>query len=240
MSMTPDASPAPGQRSVQDMLARWPWFQNLAAPHQERLTRACFHRDIAADGFACRANEPVEHWIGVIEGLARISVMKEDGRSAGLAGVPSGGWFGEGSLLKDEPRRYDVICLRDSRIIYMPAETFHWLRNTSFVFADFLMNQLNERLGQMIATIEHQRLLDPEGRLAGCLASMYHPQLYPDADHNLGLSQTELGLLTGLSRQRVNQALRKLEDAGLVTVAYGSVRVESLEGLRAFSGIAEK
>ena len=26
----------------------------------------------------------------------------------------TGGWFGEGSLLKDEPRRYDIVALRDS------------------------------------------------------------------------------------------------------------------------------
>jgi hypothetical protein len=57
------------------MLARWPWFQSLAASHQERLIHECFHRDIATEGFACRANEPVAHWIGVIHGLAKICVM---------------------------------------------------------------------------------------------------------------------------------------------------------------------
>lgn len=236
----PASAPDQERHSVRGMLARWPWFQQLDAQHQDRLLQCCYYQDLPVDGFACRAGEPVEHWIGVIHGLARMSVVSEEGRATSLAGVPGGGWFGEGSLLKDERRRYDVICLRDSRIIYMPAETFHWLRNTSHAFTSFLMHQLNERLGQMIATIEHQRLRDPEGRLAGCLASMYHPQLYPDAEHQLDLSQAELGLLTGLSRQRVNLALRKLEDAGLVTVAYGSVRIESLDGLRAFSGFAQQ
>jgi hypothetical protein len=37
---------------------------------------------------------------------------------------PTAGWFGEGSLLKSEPRRYDGIALRDSSIAFMPRNTF--------------------------------------------------------------------------------------------------------------------
>lgn len=236
MSTAPVVPHAQDGTTVADMLGRWYWFQSLAATHQKRLLSDCYHRDFATDGYVCQAGEPVRHWLGVIRGLVKLSVMTENGRSAGLAGVTSGGWFGEGSLLKDEPRRYDAICLRESRVIFMPAETFHWLRGTSFEFGDFLLNQLNERLSQMIAAIEHQRLLTPEGRLARCLAWMYHPLLYPNLGDTLGLSQTELGDLTGLSRQRVNQALRALEAAELVKVEYGSVRINSLDGLRTFNG----
>ena len=41
----------------------------------------------------------------------------------------------------------------------------------------------------------------------------------------------ELGQLAGLSRQRVNQALKRLEQAGLLRVEYGGVTVLSLDGL---------
>ena len=95
---------------------------------------------------------------------------------------------------------------------------------------------LNERLGQIIATLESERLLGPDARVARCLAHLFNPLLYPHQSPKLAISQAELGFLTGLSRQRVNQALQTLERAGLLTVEYGSVTVASIDGLRTFEG----
>jgi DNA-binding GntR family transcriptional regulator len=58
--------------------------------------------------------------------------------------------------------------------------------------------------------------------------------LYPRTSKVLELSQEEIGLLTGLSRQRVNQAMRHLAELGLVEISYQSIRVVDLDGLRAF------
>ena len=43
-----------------------------------------------------------------------------------------------------------------------------------------------------------------------------------------------LGQLVGLSRQRVNQSLKVLEQAGLLEIEYGAVRVLDLDGLRRY------
>jgi CRP/FNR family transcriptional regulator, cyclic AMP receptor protein len=50
----------------------------------------------------------------------------------------------------------------------------------------------------------------------------------------LSISQEEIGLLTGISRQRANQALQKLEHEGLLTLEYGGVRVLDVERLRKY------
>lgn len=43
-----------------------------------------------------------------------------------------------------------------------------------------------------------------------------------------------IGLLSGVSRQRANQALQVLEKAALLKVEYGGVRVLDVEGLKRF------
>jgi DNA-binding GntR family transcriptional regulator len=48
------------------------------------------------------------------------------------------------------------------------------------------------------------------------------------------ISQEEVGLLSGASRQRANQALQLLEKEGLLRVDYGGIRILDLEGLRHF------
>ena len=182
----------------------------------------------------CRRGEQAEHWIGVIDGLVKIGTVSVEGKAVTFIGVPPGGWFGEGALLKQEVRRYDAVALRDSRIAWMPRATFDTLLSESVPFNRYLLNQLNERLSQFVATVEFGRLLGPDARVARCIAQMFNPMLYPRPEPRLMISQTELGYLTGLSRQRVNQALQTLEKAGLLRAEYGSLTVISVEGLRAY------
>ena len=192
-------------------------------------------RDLPVGVPVCRKGEPVEHWIGIIDGLVKMTSVTPDGKTTTFTGLTSGGWFGEGSLLKDKVRKYDVVTLRESRVAYMPRATFEWLLDTDIGFNRFLLMQLNERLAQFIAMVEHERLLEPDARVARALAGLFNPLLYPDQERDVQLSQEEIGYLCGVSRQRVNQALKVLESAGLVKVQYGRVHVIDLEGLRSFT-----
>jgi CRP-like cAMP-binding protein len=101
-------------------------------------------------------------------------------------------------------------------------------------FNRVLLTQLNERLGQFIGMVEHDRLLGPDARLARCLAGMFNPILYPGSKPHLPVSQEEIAQLAGLSRQRANQALQRLEQAGLLRIDYGGITVLDLAGLRNF------
>jgi len=218
------------------MLRASSWTRSLAPAELERVARETIVRDLPLGVPVCRKGEPVEHWIGLIDGLVKMTSVSPEGKTMTFTGVTSGGWFGEGSLLRDKHRRYDVVTLRESRVAYMPSATFHWLLDSNIGFNRFLLIQLNERLAQFIAMVEHERLLEPDARVARSLAGLFNPLLYPDQATDVPLSQEELGYLCGVSRQRVNQALQRLEKAGLLKVDYGRIRIVDLEGLRSFTG----
>lgn len=219
---------------LNDLLAVSAWWPELEPDQQARVRRMIRVCDVAAGGVVVDCGEPVTSWIGVIDGLVHLCNTDSRGKTVALAGIVRGGWFGEGSMLKDEPRRFQALAMRDCRIAHMPRETFLWLLDTSIPFNRFVILQLNERLAYFIGALESQRLHSPEGRLARCIAQLFNPQLYPAADRELRFTQQELGLLSGLSRQRVNQALKVLEQAGLIEVRYGAVSVVSVEGLLRF------
>ena len=221
-------------RSLNEMLLASAWARELTAEQFQQVNEGIVVRTIPTGGFVCMKGEPVEYWMGVVDGLVKMASIWSTGKITSFTGLSAGGWFGEGSLLKDEPRKYDVVALRESRIAYMNRGTFQWLCDNSIHFNRFLITQLNERLGQFIAMMEHERLLDPDARLARCLASLFNPVLYPESNLELKISQEEIGLLAGISRQRVNQALRKLEEAGLLHIDYGSITILDLAGLRCF------
>jgi CRP-like cAMP-binding protein len=112
------------------------------------------------------------------------------------------------------------------------VDTFHWLLDHSIGFNRFIMNQLNERLGQFIAARESDRLNNPDVRVARSLAALCNPVLYPGVGDILRITQQELAYIVGLSRQRANAALQRLQDRGLIRVEYGGLRVLNMAGLQ--------
>jgi CRP/FNR family cyclic AMP-dependent transcriptional regulator len=210
------------------------WARTLTPIEMERVDAACYEQTVGKGGFVCSKGESIDSWIGIIDGLVKMNNFSPSGKNITFTGVPAGGWFGEGSLLKDATRKYDVIALRETRIARMPRATFEWLVETSLPFTRFLLMQLNERLGQFIGTVENDRMRDVDTRVARCLGAMFNSHLYPGLDRLVQISQEEIGYLSGASRQRANQALQLLEKRGLLVVDYGGIRILDLEGLRQF------
>jgi CRP/FNR family cyclic AMP-dependent transcriptional regulator len=211
------------------------WALDLTGELRRRVVAETLIRSVRAGGYVCRKGEPVTAWVGVLKGLVKLSSTTAEGRCVTFTGVPTGGWFGEGSLLKSEPRRYDAIALKDSTIAYVPRRTFMLLLDTNVGFNRFLLIQLNERLGQFIGMVEHDRSLPPESRVASELAVLFNPILYPGNRDTIAISQEELANLVGLSRQRTNRALKSLAQSGLIRVDYRGVRVLDVEKLRDYA-----
>ena len=219
---------------MQDLLDQTMWARSLSAEHLLRVADGLIERTVTAGAYACRKGDAVEHWMGVTSGLLKMSSISPEGKTVTFTGMLTGGWFGEGSLLKTEPRRYDVVALRDSRLALMPRSLFIWLLDNSISFNRFLLMQLNERLGLFISLVEYDRMLDTDARVARCLAALFNPYLNPASGRQLQISQEEIGYLCSTSRQRANQALQVLEKEGLLQIDYGSITIVDLEGLRQF------
>jgi CRP/FNR family transcriptional regulator, cyclic AMP receptor protein len=214
-------------------LAGIPWLTALQAEERERVLADLRVVQVAPGELLCRVGRPASFWFGVIDGLLKMSNNSSQGIPITFAGMPPGGWFGEGTVLKREAYRYNIEALRKSVVAGISVDTFHWLIDRSIPFNRFITQQLNERLGQFIAAREIDRLSDPDARVARSLAALFHPVLYPGVGEMLRITQQELGYLVGLSRQRVNEALRALQQAGLIGIEYGGVRVLDLQALRA-------
>jgi CRP/FNR family cyclic AMP-dependent transcriptional regulator len=214
-----------------------PWLHTLTPAERRRAETAVVVGDAEPGELVCRIGRSPTFWFGVVEGLLKMSNDNADGTSMTYSGLPPGGWFGEGTALKREPYRYNIQALRRSVVAGLPVDDFHWLLDHSIGFNRFVMNQLNERLGQFIAAREADRLNDPDARVARNLAALFNPVLFPGVGELLRITQQELAYLIGLSRQRVNEALRTLQAAGAIRVEYGGLRVLDLAALRA-GGVA--
>ncbi len=227
-------------KTLEAMLRDSLWAKALSEVELDQVVRETHERRVGVGGSAIRCGEPADCWVGVIEGLVKMSVSQPDGRVSTFTGVTAGGWAGEGSLLKVGRWRYDGVAVRPTRLACVPRHTFERLVATSLPFNRFLLQHLNARLSLFVGLVEFDRFLGPEARVARCLASLFDPDLYPSASPVVQLSQDEIGLLSAVSRQRTNKALHELERAGLLRVEFGGVTVLNLAGLRGYCGTPER
>lgn len=219
-----------------DMLAKAPWTQQLTPEERSRVERDISSRIYPKGSFIFRVGEVVDYWMGIVDGLAKMTVVLSDGAATSFVAVGPGSWFGEGSVIKRVPREYDGMALRNSEIAFMPRATFMWLLERSLPFNRFIIDQLNERLWQFVGLAQRDRLLDPNARVALSLASLFNSQLSPGIESALVISQEEIAELAGLSRQRTNEALKLLSDMGLLRTERVGITILDLKGLQDFKG----
>jgi CRP/FNR family transcriptional regulator, cyclic AMP receptor protein len=183
------------------------WSRELNEQEIELARAGVVEKTFKANEFICMRGDHFDYWIGVVTGLVRIGSVSRNGKAVSYTGLTAGAWFGEGTVLKNEARRYDVEALRDTRLAIMDRTTFHWL---------------------------YGRMLDATARLARSIASLFNPILYPDVTPHLEITQEEIGAISGISRQNANRCLRTLEQQGLLRLEYGGVTIVDLERLRSY------
>lgn len=240
--MTPSNRPTAAEHSLRQRaraatateLAGIHWLAQLGPEHQARAAREILVGEALPGDYVCRVGKPPTLYFGVVEGLLKMGTDTPSGIPLTFTGISSGGWFGEGTAIKREPYRFNIEPLRPTLVAGLPVETFHWLLDHSIGFNRFIMRQLNERLSQFIAAREIDRSNNPDLKVARSLAALFNPVLYPGVGEVLRITQQELAYLCGLSRQRVNEALRLLQAQGAIEVSYGGLRVRRLAQLRGY------
>ncbi len=221
-------------RPSTQFLQKQPWFAQLPGETQTRVAERTFTIAGVKGDVLLEAGVQVKGWYAVLSGLVKLQSTSAQGRLSAFIGVPDGEWFGEGSTLKAEQRRYDVIALRDTVLLCLPCAQFGELLADSLPFNHFLVAHMNRRLGQAMTILEAARVRAPEQRVA-----LYLSRVFWQGRRKLVLSQEELGHLAGLSRQTVNRALQSMAQQGLVSLEFGRITILDEHALAAYADRAE-
>ena len=210
------------------------WAGSINRDELAHVTPGVRLKELSRGEHLLHLDDRVDAWHGAISGVLRVGMISDDGQIAGFSAVIGGAWFGEGSILKNEPRRYDVVAVTDATVAVLPGDMFRWLTAKSVGFNQYPVKLLNERLVPFIATVVRDRTGNAAARLAYTIASLYNPVLFPRTPKLLDMPQEDLGIFAGLSRQMTNRCLKTLSDEGLVEITPHGVRVLDVKALVAF------
>ena len=157
----------------------------------------------------------------VLEGQVRISVLTADGRELCFTHVLAGEVFGEIAVLDRSARSANATALTDVKVLSLSATDTDRFLVKYPALARAFMTFLCARLREVSDHLENGALLPIEARVARYILDRLMGNTEPAKTNgkrcvSLGISQTELALLLGASRPKVNMALSALEDCGAI------------------------
>lgn len=156
----------------------------------------------------------------VTKGRVRLSVLTADGRELSFAHVEPPSIFGELALFDGRPRSADATAVSRVETLILSKGAFLRLLGSQPKVAEAAVRFLSGRLRDADAQLEAIALHPIEGRLARFfLASARQKDSElksAKVTFPLPISQSELALLVGASRPKVNAALQQLEADGAI------------------------
>ncbi len=155
----------------------------------------------------------------VLSGWMKLSREGPAGRDVLLEVCGAGTVFGELAVICGEPRTADATALTASRLLAIDGRNLlATLRQNPEALLG-LVRMLSERLARTRTQMEDMMFLPAEARLARALTRLAALEPHPDGQElriDLGLSQRDLGEITGLSRESINKQLSHWRDAGII------------------------
>ena len=214
--------------AVRDLLGQHFLLKHLAAAELDQLARMAITR-------LCRPNEavflkgdPGNSMMAVVHGRVRICSYSSEGREVILNVINPGQVFGEIALIDGGSRTADAFAMEATELVVLSRRDFLPFLERNPQVCIKLLEVLCERLRATSAQVEDFFFLDLRSRLAKRLLAAADHAANNGAGGDPGtvrLSQHMLASMIGTSREAVNKQLRAWEEAGVIALKRGAVKI---------------
>lgn len=204
-----------------DLLGRVALFGALDADGRAAVAQEL--REVSYDAgqvIFSRGDAGAELYI-VAKGRVRLSVLTADGKELSFAHAEAPSVFGELAVFDGRPRSADATAVGKVQALSLSKAAFGRLMASTPAVALAAIKFLSQRLRDADEQLEAIALHPIEGRLARFFLAQARQKDPSGAQDRvtltLPISQSELALLVGASRPKVNAALAVLEADGSIT-----------------------
>jgi CRP/FNR family cyclic AMP-dependent transcriptional regulator len=220
--------------SATDVLRRVPLFSDLADPELARFGEVLREREYPKNSVILFEDDPGDALYVVRAGQVKVVLIGEDGREVILSVLTDGDFFGEMSLIDDEPRSAHVIAMKDSQLLVLRREDFQARLEAQPKIALKLLRVLVQRLRRADEKIGGLVLLDVNGRVARLLLDLADEGGGPKITRKL--THHTIAQMIGSSRETVSRAMRELVARGLIEVTRREISIKDRDGLATLTG----
>ena len=209
--------------SVASTLREIPLFSQLREGDLAVLAQVTHERSYPKNSMILFASDPGDALYVILSGQVKVVLGAADGREVILSIRSQGEFFGEMSLIDDEPRSAHVISMEDSRLLVLRRTDFTRCLREIPDIATGLLRAMCKRLRQADNMIGSFVLLDVPGRVARLLLEM--------ADRNDGVHIIQrvthhmIAEMIGASRETVSRTMRDFVSQNVIEVTRKTVTI---------------
>ena len=208
-----------------------PLFARLGEEAIARIAALCVRRQLSAGEVLFVKGDEGDALYGIRRGQIRIATGTESGKRLTLNVLGPGDLLGEIALLDGRLRTADAIAAEPSELFMVRRQDFLRLLEREPGIAVHLIELLCERVRWVSERMEETALLPLEVRLARRIRT-----LADDFGTDLHISQEELGILLGVTRESINRQLQQWRREGLVELGRSRIRLLDPERLAVLGG----
>jgi len=220
--------------SAADVLKRVPLFNDLSEAELDRFAEVTREREYPRNSVILFEDDPGDALYIVSAGQVKVVLIGEDGREVILSVLGDGDFFGEMSLIDDEPRSAHVIAMKDSHVLVLRRDDFQAQLQQHPSVALKLLRVLVQRLRRADQKIGSLVLLDVNGRVAQLLLDLGEESGGPRITRKL--THHTIAQMIGSSRETVSRAMRELVERGLIEVSRREITIINGDALRSMTG----
>jgi CRP/FNR family transcriptional regulator, cyclic AMP receptor protein len=211
-----------------------PYLASLPPSEARELVARLRERHYRAGAVIFRKDERCEGLFIVLSGRIRTSITSIEGREQVLKVFGPGRTFADIPVFDDEPLPADAVAVTDSTVVIVSQRDVRDLLRRHPEVALDVIRLFASRLRAYKLVVEDLSLRDVVGRVARLLRDHARGEatlVEDSASLNLRYTQNELAAMVGSVREVVQRALKALEDAGVIQMTRGRIRITDVEAL---------
>jgi CRP/FNR family cyclic AMP-dependent transcriptional regulator len=214
--------------SLMPQLVRNPWFAALPLAERKIMLGAAEPLRLRSGEMLFRQGDAPGALYALIKGNLKMSTLSDDGKEAILVVLETGTWFGEISLIDNQPRTHDATALGPAEVLVLPRTVFDTLMART-VFAQAIAAMLAARIRLLYGIVEAATLRSTRARIAHRLLLLARGDATMSADIRMRVpvSQESLAMMLGITRQTLSKELKLLVQQGAIQLGYRYIEVVS-------------
>jgi CRP-like cAMP-binding protein len=196
-------------------VGRVDWLRGLPEESQERLRTSARTETYEPGEMIFRPERQPEFVFVLVSGLARIFRLSESGGEVQFGHVLPGEVFGELELFVDRPRESFAQAVEPSTVWKITRENFLLVLKSAPSVMFEVSRQMGGRFKKIEGRVEDFVFRSAPSRVARILLQLADEFSRPDergVSIGLPLTQSELAVMIGVTRQTVNASLAQLRD----------------------------
>lgn len=176
-------------------------------------------------------------WMHIFTGLVCGGIPQPDGGFEPLHIFGPNTWFGEASIISEQPSDLEYVCLADVRAMLVPAEATLEAFQREQEFSKYITQLITRRGQQSSELLKLMRMGSPVQRVVMGLALIAEALRTPPAQRpsavvptavdtvDIPVKQAVLASMCGVSRGIFSTCIQQLARAGWCDIQYATIRL---------------